>query len=45
MYIPVDQIPESVWETLAWFASSSNATPPDTGVVRAAVGLAACQPR
>lgn len=39
MSMPFDQIPESVWETLAWFASSSNATPPDTDAVRAAVGL------
>ena len=39
MPMPFDQIPDSVWETLAWFASRSNATPPDTAAVRAAVGL------
>jgi hypothetical protein len=39
MAVPFDQIPESVWETVTWFATGDNPTPPGTAAVRAAVGL------
>jgi hypothetical protein len=39
MSVPFDQIPEHVWDALAWFASGDNSTPPDPATVRAAVAL------
>jgi hypothetical protein len=39
MSVSFDQIPESVWQTVAWFESGMSATPPDIASVRATVGL------
>jgi hypothetical protein len=39
MSVQFDQIPESIWATLYWFAFGGNATPPDTAAVRGAIGL------